>query len=201
VDGNQLSDDLPQPRYAVPEATTVAPAPPPDLTPAALTGPRGGRRNASILTVVGLALLVICVCVAHDDGHTSTRWSDCLLVTDLIRADTKASATLHVRVDRFSGSLLDPPVAAAKADFASTKQAQMAPGVINYQVSDLPGLGDSAYIAVQVTDAGAMRVPRVDLHVLRGDLELDVQYAGTPTTSEQTAAGAYAVAQNLMERL
>jgi hypothetical protein len=208
--------------------------------------PHSRVRNGLILTVVGLAMLIVCVCVAtpllpaglggppgavpddlcrlvpsdqldrivpaadelfvqRDDGRASTRWSECVMQTDSNRADTTATGTLHLRVDRFSGSIIDPPAAQARADFASVKQDQLSPGVIEYQVHDLAGLGDAAYIAVQVTDpsrTGGLAIsPRVDLRVLKADLRLDVEYTANPSTNDRVAAVAYAVAQSLMERL
>ncbi|GIJ49154.1 hypothetical protein Val02_60400 [Virgisporangium aliadipatigenens] len=118
-----------------------------------------------------------------------------------------AVGLLWLRVERHGDRGGQDPGQHAQDGFARGKRAELAGGV---PVSDLRGLGDSAYVAgpspaggtVSSSGGGPGSSPvEVTVRVLRGDLTLAVRYQAAPSEPVLVAGGAVAAARAALERV
>jgi hypothetical protein len=138
-----------------------------------------------------------------DSSHNQLHLTNCRAETDLDVATTTATARLTLQFDRYGprGSL--SPAENARDAFARDKQVVLAATGTRHKVSDLVGLGDSAYLdvlpptVVDSAEGGSFAT----VSVLRGDGELTITYGAAPSTDELTAAAAVSVAREVAGRL
>jgi hypothetical protein len=124
-----------------------------------------------------------------------------LQITKQCRAGTGYTgdtvAELRIEVSRF-GTFLDyPPREHAKRDFITDKE--IAAKLTMGPPKDVGGLGDSAFITVDPDPIGEYQ--RGELHVLRGDVLVVVNFEAKPSTADLVAAATVAVARAVLEKL
>jgi hypothetical protein len=115
--------------------------------------------------------------------------------------------SLNLLLSRDGGSGSDSPARRARSDFIAEKQHNLDhPIVIADQpsyVRDLAGLGDSAYLVINVVvdSDSSHAIGDASLWVLFGDATLSVEYIAHPSTQAKVESGAVEVARALIGRL
>jgi hypothetical protein len=107
---------------------------------------------------------------------------------------------LDLRLGRFAGSGRDTSARHAEELFVTEKQSSMDRPAV---VGDLAGLGDSAYLVVDVvtTSDGSHLQSAATVTVLFDDMVLDVNYSAQPSTQADVNSAAVEVARALVGRL
>jgi hypothetical protein len=132
-----------------------------------------------------------------------TNVARCSAQTDGERATTTARGSLSVELRRHGTLAGLDPRGHAQDDFASDKRFELTDAIVRKRVSDLGGLGDSAFVSVARPDDSDARDHRttVQLEVLARDRILRLHYAASPTTDDRAVSALLAVARALLGAL
>jgi hypothetical protein len=129
-----------------------------------------------------------------------TNVARCSAQTDVERATTTARGSLSVELRRHGTLAGMDPRAHAQDEFASDKRFELTDTITPGRVSDLGGLGDSAFVSVarpRDSDVPEHR-SAVQLEVLDRDRILRLHYVASPTTDDRAVSAAVAVARALL---
>jgi hypothetical protein len=140
---------------------------------------------------------------AQNDGAPTNK-AECTVATDRDQATTTARATLSISLTRHGDTTLRTSEDHSQHDFALFKRMRMAnESRTRYHVFDLSKLGDSAYLAVEEPTQSQRdeQNSRVEVSVLRNDIELTVRYFASPTDDALSSSATVAVARALMDAL
>jgi hypothetical protein len=129
-----------------------------------------------------------------------TNVARCSAQTDGDRATTTARGSLSVELRRHGTLAGLDPAAHARDEFASDKRFELTDTITPGRVSDVGGLGDSAFVSVARQRDSDQRghLSMVQLEVLARDRILRLHYVASPTTDDRAVSAAVAVARALL---
>jgi hypothetical protein len=128
-----------------------------------------------------------------------TNRAECAVRTDHDAATTNASASLRIEVERNGSRGTESSSSHSQTDFANGKRYEMQDSIVQHRVNDLRGIGDSAYLTVDVPRSSGSGSAAAQVTVLRGDIIATVMYSASPSSDEQVAAAAVRVARELVK--
>jgi hypothetical protein len=141
--------------------------------------------------------------VTHVDARNSERYTNvarCSVQTDGDRATTTARGSLSVELRRYGTLAGQGPQEHAQEDFAFDKKFALADTIVPGRVSNVGGLGESAFVSVARRDGSgvAEHQSTVQVEVLARDRTLRLHYVASPTTDDRAVSAAVAVARALL---
>jgi hypothetical protein len=133
------------------------------------------------------------------NGQPYANEADCTVKTDPGRAPTDATGNLSVSIERDGSRGAERPAGHAQTDFAVRKRQEQEGRLVKRRVSDLAGLGESAYLSADVPGEPAGGSATARVMVLSGDTIATVTYSASPSDDRLVAAAAVRVARELMK--